>query len=178
MTRAEAIEAAALPARIWDKIAFEPMTGCWLWSGAAADGGYGRVWLNGRMEQAHRVVYAAHRGPISHGLECDHLCRTPACVNPDHIELVTTRENLLRGRGHTAINAAKSRCANGHEFTPENTRIKYGWRQCRACDRERAARKREAAPDPPEGSELDPLRGMVEGEPCPLCGTVTPEAKP
>lgn len=57
-----------------------------------------------------------------------------ACVNPDHIELVTNRENILRGIGLTARLAVATECVHGHAFTPENTRIDYrGNRECLEC---------------------------------------------
>jgi hypothetical protein len=68
-------------------------------------------------------------------LKLDHLCRNPACVRPDHLEAVTARENTLRGIGPTAVNALKTHCVHGHEFTPENTRMKGIRRVCRECQR-------------------------------------------
>lgn len=58
------------------------------------------------------------------------------CVNPDHLEAVTNRENVLRGAGVTAQNARKEFCKYGHEFTPENTRH-FGTthRSCKMCQR-------------------------------------------
>ncbi len=72
------------------------------------------------------------KGPIPEGLELDHLCRVRHCVNPDHLEAVTHRENIRRGLG-----GPRSHCINGHEFTPENTSLKRGWQACRACSREK-----------------------------------------
>lgn len=72
--------------------------GCWVWNGAKSPLGYGRVSRDGRWQEAHRVVYEDLRGPIPKGLSLDHLCRNPSCVNPDHLEPVTHRENLRRGK--------------------------------------------------------------------------------
>lgn len=71
--------------------------GCWEWLRAKAGGGYGRVCINGRLLQAHRVVYEQFVGPIPAGLHLDHLCRNPGCVNPAHLEPVTCVENIRRG---------------------------------------------------------------------------------
>src|SRR5690606_7991791 len=83
-------------------------------------------------------------GPISAGLYLDHLCRTPRCVNPHHLEPVTARENSLRGETVLARNLAKTHCPSGHEYTQENTyragpakKTPNGSRQCRTCVRER-----------------------------------------
>lgn len=76
----------------------EPATGCWLWTGATSHG-YGRVGIAGtrRIAPAHRVYYEREYGPIPNGVEPDHLCRRRACVNPDHMELVTRQVNARRG---------------------------------------------------------------------------------
>ena len=84
----------------------------------------------------HRVIWTAERGPIPAGLDIDHLCRTRACCNPDHLEPVTRQVNLLRGETTTAARAAITHCPRGHEYTPENTRTsKLGQRECRECRR-------------------------------------------
>ena len=108
---------------------------CWLWEGGeGGEGeGYGRARVNGSMRAAHRVAYEALVGAIPDGMQLDHLCRIHLCVNPDHLEPVTPQENTLRGFGPAGINARKTHCIHGHEFTPENTYIKGGWRICREC---------------------------------------------
>jgi hypothetical protein len=122
-------------------------SGCWLWTGSRYTGGYGKFFAFGRERAAHRVSYEFFVGPIPEGLALDHLCRVRRCVNPDHLEPVTYRENTLRSPvAHAALNAAKTHCKHGHEFTPENTRITTGGRRsrrrCRECERLRHARQR------------------------------------
>jgi len=113
---------------------------CWLWTGCKARGGYGQIFNGERMVTAHRVVYEDRVGPIPEGLTLDHLCRVTSCVNPKHLEPVTSWENNRRGTSPSALNLQKTHCVNGHEFTVENTyhRIKDSARICRACGRERA----------------------------------------
>lgn len=109
---------------------------CWLWPKFRDRDGYGRAFFRGSTWLAHRASYESLVGPIPDGLTLDHLCRTRACVNPEHLEPVTRGENLLRGETLQGINSRKTRCVNGHEFTPENTYVtRSGHRACRACGR-------------------------------------------
>ncbi len=109
---------------------------CWAWSGFVAPNGYAQLGQRG----AHRVAYELLVGPIPHGLQIDHLCRNRGCVNPQHMEPVTIKTNVLRGIGITAVHAKQTHCKHGHEFTPENTRYDAkGSRCCRACAREWAS---------------------------------------
>jgi hypothetical protein len=83
---------------------------------------------------AHRVLYRLVNGPIPIGAEIDHLCRNRSCVNPDHLEAVSHRENLMRSPiAPAAINARKTHCKYGHEFTQTNTYVSSGRRRCRLC---------------------------------------------
>ena len=93
------------------------------------------------MWPAHRVAYELMRGPIPDGLTLDHLCRNVGCVNPDHLEPVTMKENILRGYSPAAQAARRDECAHGHAYTPENTyRYANGSRRCRICQRAAQAR--------------------------------------
>lgn len=110
--------------------------GCWQWIGATTPAGYGHTWENGRSIYAHRMMFQRHRGPIPSGLHLDHLCRNRACVNPDHLEAVTQRENTMRGAGPTAANNRKMVCKRGHPLSPENTYTRpNGMRLCRLCQK-------------------------------------------
>jgi hypothetical protein len=134
---------------------------CWEWQGAedrhrGDTCGYGRFWLDGKMESAHRVSYKLWRGPIADGLLILHRCDNPPCVNPAHLYEGTNsdnqREAFDRGRGHSG-NALKTHCAHGHPYDAENTIVKLvakpngrvsQYRYCRACKDERNQRRREA----------------------------------
>lgn len=108
---------------------------CWVWQGKLSLG-YGDFCMDGRCQKAHRWAYEFAKGPIPKGMHIDHLCRNRACVNPDHLEVVTPQANTLRGIGLPAQNAAKTHCYNGHEFTPENTRQRKTGRACIVCTKQ------------------------------------------
>ncbi|MFF4489471.1 HNH endonuclease signature motif containing protein [Streptomyces sp. NPDC001544] len=135
--------------RFWSKV--EKTATCWLWTAYKNANGYGRFnsgGRHGRIVFAHRWAYEQRFGAIPEGLALDHLCRVRHCVNPEHLEPVTSRTNTMRGETIAARHATKTHCDNGHEYTPENTRISTGGRRCcRACVREfnRARRARKAA---------------------------------
>lgn len=107
---------------------------CWNWTGGKSKG-YGMLRWNGKMKPAPRVIFELERHPIPNNLFCDHLCRNRACVNPDHIEIVSNKVNILRGISQSAINARKTHCKNGHPFGGANLHIlPNGNRRCRACN--------------------------------------------
>jgi hypothetical protein len=96
--------------------------------------------------KAHRAVYELLVGPIPPDLPMDHLCGVTSCVNPAHLQIVTPRENVVRGRGPAtagARNAAKTQCPHGHPYDAANTRHdSAGRRRCRTCERMTYERKR------------------------------------
>ena len=119
----------------WDWVDKEvPGTTCWLWRGYISPKGYGMT----AGKYAHRIAWELLRGTIPPDMQIDHLCRTRHCVNPDHMELVTCRVNLLRGNTVTAQRALATHCPKGHELKDPNVIYsKEGWRKCRTCDNDR-----------------------------------------
>ena len=119
--------------RFWSKVKIVS-NGCWEWTGAKLTNGYGSFRFEGRSVLPHRLSYRLFIGEIPAELELDHLCRNCTCLNPNHLEAVTRRINVLRGIGPAAQNAAKTQCINGHPFDLLNTLIKRdGSRRCRRC---------------------------------------------
>jgi hypothetical protein len=145
--------------RFMDKVNVNPETGCWEWTASTSSGGYGMFALSRTQFMAHRVSYELHIGLIPEGLTLDHTCHDPKvchpedhnacphrrCVNPEHLEPITMKENARRGRTFQAENLAKTECPSGHPYDEENTKWYQGRRYCRAChkvhSREWARRK-------------------------------------
>jgi hypothetical protein len=113
-------------------------SGCWQWLGTITEDGYGTFRSRGRLFMAHRWCYEFLRAPVPEGLVLDHLCRTPSCVRPDHLEPVTNRENILRGAQGWLIRG--NHCRRGHDMTdPAHVYVRPdgNGRFCRTCNRDR-----------------------------------------
>ena len=123
--------------RFWAKVDKRDDEACWEWLAWRFQGGYGYFRANGRMNYAHKFAYELLKGRVATGFELDHLCRNPACVNPSHLEVVTHRENVLRGVAPAARHAKATHCPKGHAYDLLNTYYKpKGNRQCRKCRKE------------------------------------------
>ena len=96
--------------------------------------GYGYLYIDGKSWSAHRYIWTLERGPIPSGLTVDHLCRNRACINVEHMELVTRGENVLRGTSPAARAYQTGLCLRGH---PLDGKLKNGWRYCKTCRRMR-----------------------------------------
>lgn len=110
---------------------------CWVWTGwvgGAKSHPYGRFNVFGSASQAHRISLQEFGVIVPPDLVVDHLCRNTLCVRPNHLEVVTQDENMKRG-----TRASGTHCKNGHEYTPDNTRIQTRGdkrvRLCRTCRR-------------------------------------------
>ena len=126
--------------KIKKHVSMESDSGCWIWKGSLTYGGYAHLTWNGTLWVGHRLIYEIFKGPIPPGLELDHLCRVRRCVNPDHVEPVTHKVNVLRGLGVTAEAAQATHCPSGHSYDETNTLwSKDKRRYCRQCLRARAA---------------------------------------
>lgn len=116
---------------------------CWLWGGGLNPYGYGQfrsAWAKAETGSVFAHLYSLVKvGGFERDFEheTDHLCRVRPCVNPEHLEQVTQWENNRRGISPPSENSRKTRCDEGHEFTPENTWIdENGWRRCRTCNKD------------------------------------------
>lgn len=106
-------------------------TGCWIWDGNLSQWGYAKYPIN-----VHRFTYEQFVGLIPEGLEINHLCEHPACVNPEHLEAVTHRENMAYGHTIIAQQLRRTHCPEGHPYDGPNLYTDpRGNRQCRECRR-------------------------------------------
>jgi hypothetical protein len=125
------------------------LTKCWEWQAARDRNGYGKLHrvINGHLEHyTHRIAYRLLVGEIPDHLEVDHICENPACCNPDHLRLLTHKENQAR------MALRRTHCPNGHPFDEANTAlVSHGGRTpvriCKACRYERIKAWRERHPD-------------------------------
>ena len=126
--------------RLLSKIDILP-NGCWQWMGSKDTRGYGRIRdFNSKIVKAHRISYEYYCGDIPIGREIDHLCSNHSCINPEHLEAVSHRVNVLRGVGIAANYAKRQTCSNGHLFSSNNTLIENGARRCKICRTEQLRR--------------------------------------
>ena len=125
--------------RFWEKVDIKSPDECWEWKERKNEAGYGinSVWRDGAVQiYAHRIAHFLTKG-LKSDLVVDHLCCNKGCVNPAHLEAVSSKENSQR---HTR---KVTHCPAGHEYTPENTRpCSKGKRGCKTCNRIYIARKR------------------------------------
>jgi len=132
---------ALLEERIFPRVIRGP-GGCWLWTGGKSDG-YAMARIQGTMYKVHRLIYEELVGPVPAGLELDHLCRVRCCLNPEHLEPVQKRTNILRGEGACAVHARKVTCLQGHPLSGDNLYIEPGGgRRCIACREAGVARRK------------------------------------
>lgn len=153
--------------RLWRNVT-EDLAGCWIWTGRRYPNGYGVFSLEGQSTYSHRIMHMIFVGPIPKGQHTDHLCRVRECCNPQHLEVVTPRENVLRSPIAVAsINASKTHCLRGHELAGENLGVyaAKGHRYCRTCAKHSAAARHGTDPDAPRQMKRSSTSECAHGHP-------------
>lgn len=133
--------------RLLDKFTMQP-NGCWIWKGSQNGNGYGELRFGKQKKYTHRLTYELFNGSIPEGYQIDHLCRTPSCINPSHLEAVIPSVNVQRAMPYRK-DTSKTCCVNGHDLSDSYVRHDGKGRNCRLCNLKRVkeyqARKRVAA---------------------------------
>jgi len=112
------------------------LKGCWLWTGFIHPTGYVYFWYKGSCVKGHRYVYELYEGPIPNGYDVHHICEVKICVNPSHLEALPRKEHAKQHSvmySETSWQIKKTHCPQGHEYTPENTYLRYNKRYCSKC---------------------------------------------
>ncbi len=103
-----------------------PEAGCWIWTRAVNNKGYGTVSVgNQKAKYAHRMYYSEFKGEIPDGMEVCHKCDTPACVNPDHLFLGTHHENMMDSSKKGRIRTTPRSGTRHHKAVFDNESLKY-----------------------------------------------------
>lgn len=92
------------------KVVIDDETDCWLWLGAVTKQGYGTVADHRGTKNsttAHRLFYRTYVGAIPTGESLHHICNNRRCVNPDHLQPISQRENVAAAFERTALLRAR-----------------------------------------------------------------------
>ena len=129
-----------LPERFWIKV--NKTESCWLWMGKIDDG-YGRFSIGDRLYLVHRLAFAVMKSKLGTNTQVDHLCKVRNCLNPEHLEEVTSKENTRRGL-IKVFNTDPNKCPYGHDYDVEIPGKAEGvtYKNCSKCHKARYAKRR------------------------------------
>lgn len=112
------IPISILQERILARIAKDPITECWNWTGQTREG-YPHWTVRSKRERrtwyVHRLMYSVSRGVLlkrgrkENDLVVDHICNNPSCINPRHLQLIMSGENISRSPKHPSLHYHRDR---------------------------------------------------------------------
>jgi hypothetical protein len=90
--------------RLWGRSEHKP-SGCIVFTGSTNAGGHGQIHYNGRNRRTHTVSWELSNGPIPDGMQVNHHCDNPPCINPEHLYLGTQSQNMadMNARGRNVL---------------------------------------------------------------------------
>lgn len=123
--------------RLVSKIDPQSTDECWEWKGGKTGGGYGSMKVEGVMILVHQIAYTLWVGPLTVDMIVHHKCENRACINPHHLELLTSSQHKLLHPSSNPHDCKKNitHCPKGHIYDESNTYLHKGARYCRECKR-------------------------------------------
>ena len=130
-----------LPKTFWAKVTKTET--CWLWT-SKIDDGYGRMYIRGKYYLVHRMVYVSLKNKLGENTQVDHLCKVRNCVNPDHLDEVSGKENTRRGLSQR-FNTDPNKCPYGHDYDGQIKGKAEGsiYKVCSKCRNDKSGKRKQ-----------------------------------
>ena len=117
---------------------------CIEWNGTISKMGYAVCYKDFKQYRVARLLMLGIYKSIDNNLVIDHICNNRSCVNTAHLQVLTNKQNVLKGSGVTALNLNKTHCKRGHELSGYNLKKRPLGRSCRKCINDMAKLRRDS----------------------------------